>query len=93
MFLIVETLTSQYTNQCAQSKDQAADDIKAQYPDLAKKTTFLWVGFFTSNLWSYPMMKPIEIVSLTTQTIRIKIPQSQNEEKEFPKLTLSDPAR
>jgi hypothetical protein len=47
----------------AQSKDQAADDIKAHFPDLAKKTTFLWVGFFTSNLWSYPMMKPIEIVS------------------------------
>jgi hypothetical protein len=46
-----------------QSKDQAADDIKVQFPDLAKKTTFLWVGFFTSNLWSYPMMKPIEIVS------------------------------
>ena len=45
-----------------QGKDQAADDIKAQFPELAKKTTFLWVGLFTSNFWSFPMMKPTEIV-------------------------------
>ncbi|KAM0710758.1 hypothetical protein Q7P35_001496 [Cladosporium inversicolor] len=42
-------------------KDQAADDIKDQFPELAKKTTFLWVGLFTSNFWSFPMMKPTEI--------------------------------
>jgi len=47
----------------SQGKDQAADDIKAQFPELAKKTTFLWVGLFTSNFWSFPMMKPTEIVS------------------------------
>jgi NAD(P)-dependent dehydrogenase (short-subunit alcohol dehydrogenase family) len=61
--LLFEILDSRYTNHLQQSKDQAADDIKAQFPDLSKKTTFLWVGFFTSNIWSYPMMKPIEIVS------------------------------
>ena len=64
MTSVVGTLdVSLYTDNLQQSKDQAADDIKTQLPDLAKKTTFLWVGFFTSNLWSYPMMKPIEIVS------------------------------
>jgi hypothetical protein len=61
---VVGTLdVSLYTDDLQQSKDQTADDIKTQLPDLAKKTTFLWVGFFTSNFWSYPMMKPIEIVS------------------------------
>jgi len=53
----------------AQGKDQAADDIKAQLPELAKKTTFLWVGLFTSNFWSYPMMKPAEIVSTRSPTL------------------------
>jgi hypothetical protein len=61
--LLFEIHDSRYTNHLQQSKDQAADDIKAQFPDLSKKATFLWVGFFTSNIWSYPMMKPIEIVS------------------------------
>lgn len=51
----------------SKGKDQAADDIKAQFPELAKKTTFLWVGLFTSNFWSFPMMKPTEIVSLYIQ--------------------------
>ena len=48
----------------SKGKDQAADDIKSQFPELAKKTTFLWVGLFTSNFWAFPMMKPTEIVSL-----------------------------
>ena len=55
---MIDTLTI-----TAQGKDQAADDIKAQFPSLAKKTTFLWVGLFTSNFWQFPMMKPTEIVS------------------------------
>ncbi|KAM0713958.1 hypothetical protein Q7P37_010921 [Cladosporium fusiforme] len=42
-------------------KDQAADRIKAELPELAKKTTFLWLGLFTSNFWSFPMMKPTEL--------------------------------
>lgn len=58
---MIETLTV-----TMQSKDQAADDIKSQFPELAKKTTFLWVGLFTSNFWSFPMMKPTEIVSPST---------------------------
>lgn len=47
----------------AQGKDQAADDIKAKFPELAKKTTFLWIGLFISNFWAFPMWKPTEIVS------------------------------
>ena len=42
-------------------KDRAADKIKESLPELAKKTTFLWVAYFTSNLFG--MMKPLEIVS------------------------------
>lgn len=42
-------------------KDKAADEIKRSLPDLAKKTTFLGVGFFVSNLFS--MLKPLEMVS------------------------------
>ncbi|KAI6860353.1 hypothetical protein KC343_g14503 [Hortaea werneckii] len=40
-------------------KDKAADEIKRSLPDLAKKTTFLGVGFFVSNLFS--MLKPLEM--------------------------------
>lgn len=50
-----------------QGKDKAADRIKAELPDLAKKTTFLWIGLFTSNFWSYPMMKPAELVCVEQQ--------------------------
>jgi len=42
-------------------KDRAADKIKESMPELAKKTTFLWVGYFVSNLWS--MLRPMEVVS------------------------------
>ncbi|KAK4541391.1 hypothetical protein LTR36_007992 [Oleoguttula mirabilis] len=43
------------------TKDKAADKIKETMPDLAKKTTFLWIGLFVSNFWSFPMMKPVEL--------------------------------
>lgn len=46
-----------------QSKDKAADKIKAELQDLAKKTTFLWLGMFASNFWAFPMMIPTELVS------------------------------
>ena len=42
-------------------KDRASDHIKQSTPDLAKKTTFLWVGWFPSNLWIYEGLKPTEI--------------------------------
>jgi hypothetical protein len=59
-----------------QGKDQAADDIKSTLPELAKKTTFLWVGLFTSNFWSYPMMKPIEIVSTISESTNLLDPNN-----------------
>lgn len=43
-------------------KDRAADRIKESMPDLAEKTTFLWVAWFPSNLWTIPALKPIEVV-------------------------------
>ena len=40
----------------------AADELKKTMPELAKKTTFLWVGIFPSNFYQFPMMKPAELV-------------------------------
>ncbi|KAK5130563.1 hypothetical protein LTR08_001943 [Meristemomyces frigidus] len=40
-------------------KDRAADEIKRSLPELARKTTFLWVGYFASNLFT--LLKPLEI--------------------------------
>ena len=45
------------------TKDRAADDIRKNVPDLAKKTTFMWIGLFDSNFWTFPMMTPVELVS------------------------------
>lgn len=42
-------------------KDKAADEIQRSLPELAKKTTFLWVGWFASNFHN-PLMRPVEIV-------------------------------
>lgn len=46
-----------------QSKNKASDWVKAELPELAKKTTFLWLGIFPSNFWTYPMTKPAMLVS------------------------------
>ncbi|EMC99780.1 hypothetical protein BAUCODRAFT_30183 [Baudoinia panamericana UAMH 10762] len=40
-------------------KDHAVDEMKKSMPELMKKTTFLWMGFFSSNLWT--MLRPVEI--------------------------------
>ncbi|KAK4542907.1 hypothetical protein LTR36_006096 [Oleoguttula mirabilis] len=40
-------------------KDRAADKIKESMPELAKKTTFLWVGWFASNLFA--LLRPFEL--------------------------------
>ncbi|KAI5251053.1 hypothetical protein E4T42_04610 [Aureobasidium subglaciale] len=42
-------------------KDGAADIIKKELPVLAAKTTFMWIGFFTSNFYETPMLKPVEV--------------------------------
>ena len=32
--------------------------IKEEYPNLAKKTTFLYVGYYANNLANFPLVKP-----------------------------------
>ncbi|ORY04863.1 hypothetical protein BCR34DRAFT_591066 [Clohesyomyces aquaticus] len=41
-------------------KADVDDRIRAELPDLAKKTTYLWLGFYPTNLAFFPMVKPIE---------------------------------
>lgn len=36
--------------------------IKAELPELAKKTTYLLFGYYPSNMAFLPMMKPVELV-------------------------------
>lgn len=48
------------------------DIIKETLPSVAKKTTFLWIGFFTSNFYNHPMSKPVEVVSLFSNDARRK---------------------
>ena len=43
-------------------KAKADDRIRAELPELAKKTTFLFFGYYPSNMAFFPMLKPLEIV-------------------------------
>ena len=43
------------------SKDRAVEEIKCSMPELAKKSTFMWVGMFTQNMWTRPFLKPFEM--------------------------------
>jgi NmrA-like family len=36
--------------------------IRKELPQLAKKTTYLYFGFYPSNMAFFPMMKPLEVV-------------------------------
>jgi hypothetical protein len=38
--------------------------IKAELPELAAKTTYLYFGYFPQNMAFFPCIKPIEFVSL-----------------------------
>ena len=41
----------------------AVDDrIRAELPELAGKTTFIWLGWYSSNMVSMPLIRPIEWV-------------------------------
>lgn len=42
-------------------KARAVDNIKATLPELAAKSTWFWVGWFSSNMWTG--LKPVEVVS------------------------------
>jgi NmrA-like family len=43
-------------------KAKADDRIRAELPDLAKKTTYLFVGYYPSNMAFFPSIKPLELV-------------------------------
>ena len=45
------------------SKAVVDKHIMDKLPELAKKTTFLWVGFYGSNLAYFPTTKPAMFVS------------------------------
>ena len=44
------------------SKAATDDYIRQKLPELATKTTFLWVGYYPSNLAYFPMLKPVAMV-------------------------------
>lgn len=37
--------------------------IKSELPDLASKTTYLYIGYYPQNFMFYPFIKPAEFVS------------------------------
>jgi hypothetical protein len=37
--------------------------IKAELPELAKKTTYLYFGYYPQNMAFFPLIKPFEYVS------------------------------
>lgn len=39
--------------------------IKAELPDLARKTTYLYFGYYPQNMAYFPLIKPLEIVSVS----------------------------
>jgi hypothetical protein len=44
-------------------KAEIDDRIRKEMPQLASKTTFLFVGSYNSNIAFYPMLKPFELAS------------------------------
>jgi hypothetical protein len=44
-------------------KAQVDDHIRTNLPELAKKTTFLWIGWYPTNMAYVPLVKPMEVVS------------------------------
>jgi len=47
--------------------------ILEKLPDLAKKTTFLWVGWYGNNFVNFPLCKVPMLVSASTCRLRLKI--------------------
>lgn len=45
-------------------KAKADDYIRDEHPELAVKTTFLWVGYYPANMAIFPMMKVTPMVSI-----------------------------
>ena len=46
-----------------EGKAKADDYIREKLPELAAKTTFLWVGYYPANVAHFPMLKAIPMVS------------------------------
>ncbi|KAF2002445.1 NAD(P)-binding protein [Amniculicola lignicola CBS 123094] len=42
-------------------KADVDDIIKSEFPDLAKKTTFLFFGYYSTNIAFFPFLKPFEV--------------------------------
>ncbi|KAI9657660.1 MAG: hypothetical protein M1821_002836 [Bathelium mastoideum] len=42
-------------------KAKVDDFIRTELPELAKKTTFLWIAFYGANLAGFPLIKPFEV--------------------------------
>jgi hypothetical protein len=45
-------------------KAEVDERIRKELPDLASKTTYLFFGYYPSNLAFFPMIKPFELVGL-----------------------------
>lgn len=55
--------------------------VRDELPELFAKTTFLSVGFYSSNLAFFPLMKPFEVVSLlrlTTSAVHVHCADSRS---------------
>jgi hypothetical protein len=37
--------------------------IKAELPELAAKTTYMYIGYYPQNFFFFPFIKPVEYVS------------------------------
>lgn len=44
--------------------------IRDEFPELAAKTTFLYVGFYPTNLVYYPQIRPIPLVSVVIGALK-----------------------
>ena len=44
-------------------KAQVDQHIRDHFPELARKTTFLWVSWYAANMAYMPLIKPTELVS------------------------------
>ena len=54
----------------ADYKARVDEYIRQKLPDLAKKTTFLWMGFYATNLAYFPPLKPTYLVSTFWASMR-----------------------
>jgi hypothetical protein len=61
-------------------KEQVDNRIRNDLPELAKKTTFFWLGWYPSNIAFYPMAKAIKVVSRPHSTSESKLTTSSSKQ-------------